>query len=569
MKRPFLALGLAASALGLVVAAGPPGPGGDDLVLAGGRVVDGTASPAFRADVAVRGGRIRFVGRLSPGELRAARRVVDASGLFVAPGFVDLLGQSEYFALVDRRAASKVTQGITTEVTGEGITTAPSNARMIADGGDTWRRYGLRPDWTSFAGFFERFRATPPAINLGSFVGLGAVRELVVGSAERRATAAELSAMAREVERAMREGALGVSTSLQYVPDLYLSTEEIVALAKVAASHGGVYFTHQRSEGNRIDASLDEAFRVAREASIPTNVWHLKTAYRRNWGRMKGVLARFEAARAEGLDVAANQYPWTAASNGLDACLPPWVREGGKEKLLARLSDPTVRERVKAEMAADTSEWENQYHGSGGPPGILVSSVLRPELKRWEGKTIEEVAREQGKDPRDALIDLVVADRAGAYGILSIMGEEDVREALAHRLVAFCTDSPASAEDGVLSEERSHPRGWASTARILATYVRDERLLPLEEAVRKMTSFSASRAGLLDRGLVREGMAADLVAFDLARVKAVSTFADPNRYSEGFRFVAVNGELVVDGGKLTAARPGRPLLGPGARAAAR
>lgn len=564
MKRPHAAVLLASAAV-TFLAATSTSPPGDDLVLTGGRVVDGTGAPAFRADVAVRDGRVRFVGRLQGDEAASARRRIDASGLVVAPGFVDLLGQSEYFALVDRRAASKVTQGITTEVTGEGASTAPSNERMLAEGEDFWRRYGLRPDWTSFTGFFERFQKSPPTINLGTFVGLGAVRDLVIGGADRRATPAELQAMEREVVRAMEEGALGISTSLQYVPDMYNSTEEIVALGKVAARYGGVYFTHQRSEGNRIDASLDEAFRVAREAGIPTNVWHLKTAYRRNWGRMKAVLARFEAAREAGLDVAANQYPWTAASNGLDACLPPWVREGGREKLLARLADPAARERVKREMAEDSDAWENQYHGAGGPSGILVASVLSPALKRWEGKTIEEIARAEGKDPRDALIDLVVADRAGTVCILFVMSEEDVREALKHRLVAFCTDSPASAEDGILSEERSHPRGWASTARILATYVRDERLLPLEEAVRKMTSLPAARAGLPDRGLLKSGMAADLVAFDLAKVRAVSTFADPNRYSEGFAYVAVNGELVVDGGRLTSARPGRPLLGPGAR----
>jgi N-acyl-D-amino-acid deacylase len=530
-------------------------------------VADGTGAPLFRADVAVRGDRIAAVGLLPEARKAAGRRRIDASGLVVSPGFIDLLGQSEYNVLVDRRAASKITQGITTEVTGEGSSIAPSNGRILAEGEDVWKRYGVRPDFTTLAGYFARFRRSPPALNLGTFVGLGTVRDLVIGKEDRRATPAELEAMEREVAKAMEAGALGVSTSLQYVPDMYNSTEEIVAMARVAARYGGVWFTHQRSEGNRIDASLDEVFRVAREARIPANIWHLKTAYRRNWGRMPAVLARLEAARAEGLDVAANQYPWAAASNGLDACLPPWVREGGAEKLVARLKDPAVRERVKREMAEDSGTWENQWHGSGGGAGVLVATVLKPELKPYEGKTLEEIGRAEGKDPRDALIDLVVADRGAANGIIFIMDEGDVRAALRSRLVAFCTDTGAAATDGIYAEEKSHPRGWASTARILETYVRDEKLLPLEEAVRKMTSLSAARAQIRDRGVVAPGLYADLVAFDPARVKAVSTFADPLHYCEGIPYVAVNGQLVVDGGRITAARPGRIVPGPGARPA--
>ncbi|HUM01479.1 MAG TPA: D-aminoacylase [Thermoanaerobaculia bacterium] len=563
MKRAFSAAALCAAAFFLLSGASAP-EGRDDLVLENGRVADGTGAPLFRADVAVRGDRIAAVGVLPEARKAAARRRIDASGLVVSPGFIDLLGQSEYNVLVDPRAASKITQGITTEVTGEGSSIAPSNERLLKEGEEVWKRYGVRPDFSTLAGYFARYRRTPPAINLGSFVGLGTVRDLVIGKEDRRATPAELAAMEHEVARAMEDGALGVSTSLQYVPDIYNSTEEIVALAKVAARYGGVYFTHQRSEGNRIDASLDEVFRIAREARLPANIWHLKTIGR-NRGRMPEVLARLEAARAEGLDVAANQYPWTAAMNGLDANLPPWVREGGTEKLLSRLKDAAVRERVKREMAEDSAAWENQWYGAGGGSGVLVTSVLNPALKRYEGKTVEEIGRAEGKDPRDALIDLVIADRGNSSGILFCMSDEDVRAALKSRLVAFCTDSGASATDGIFSEEKSHPRGWASTARILSTYVRDERLLPLEEAVRKMTCLPAARAQIRDRGLVVPGLYADLVAFDPARVKAVSTFADPLHYCEGIPFVVVNGQLVVEGGKITPARPGRPILGPGAR----
>ncbi len=565
MKRTLPAAAILVAAFSLLAGATDP-EGRDDLVFTDGRVADGTGAPLFVADVAIRGERIAAVGHLSPERRAAARRRVDASGLVVCPGFIDLLGQSEYALLVDPRTASKVTQGITTEVTGEGVSIAPLNQRMLAENEDVYRRYGVRPDFTTLAGYFARFRRTPPAINLGTFVGLGGLRDLVIGKADRRATPRELAAMEHEVAQAMEEGALGVSTSLQYVPDMYNSTEEIVALAKVAARYGGVYFTHQRSEANRIDASLDEVFRIAREAKIPANIWHLKTAYRPNWGKMPAVLARLEEARSEGLDVAANAYPWTAGSNGLDACLPPWVREGGTEKLLSRLRDPAVRERVKAEMDAPSDAWENQWLGSGGGSGVLVASVLNTALKKYEGKTLEEIGKAEGKDPRDALIDIVVADRANSSGIIFIMSEEDVKAALKSRLVAFCTDSGAAATDGILSEEKSHPRGWGSTARILGKYVRDEGLLPLEEAVRKMTSLSAARAQIRDRGLLFPGLYADVVAFDPLRVKDVATYADPLHYSEGFPYVAVNGQLVVDGGKLTMARPGKPVLGPGYRA---
>ena len=562
MTRFFRAATLPVAALFLFAGAAPRG---DDLVFTGGRVVDGTGKAAFRGDVAVRDGRIAAVGDLAPDRIARARRRIDATGLVVAPGFIDLLGQSEYNALVDRRAASKITQGITSEVTGEGESIAPLDETLLKSNEDTYRHYGLRPDWSSLLTYFMRFRRTPPTINLGTFVGLGGLRRMVVGTEDRRAGPTELDRMKALVAQAMEDGALGVSTSLQYVPDLYNSTDEIIACAKVAASRGGVYFTHQRSEGNRIDSSLTEVFRIAREARIPANVWHLKTAYRRNWGAMPRILAAFAAARASGLDVAANQYPWNAASNGLDACLPPWVREGGRERLLARLRDPEARARIRNEMAEDADSWENQWYGSGGGSGVMLAAVLNPELKKYEGGTLQEIGALMKKDPRDALMDIVLADRANALCIIFMMREDDVRAALKDPFVGFCTDSGAAATDGIYSEEKSHPRAWASTARILATYVRDEKLISIEEAVRKMTSFSAARAGLRDRGILKAGMAGDVVAFDPVRVKAVSTYADPLHYSEGFPYVAVNGALVVDGGKITAERPGQPLLGPGSK----
>lgn len=558
MRRRLL-LGLALLLSPAVEAAGPC-----DLLFAGGRVVDGTGAPWFKGDVCVAGDRITAVGDLRRSK---AKRRIDASGLVIAPGFIDMLGQSEYYVLVDNRAASKITQGITTEITGEGGSIAPVNARMLADDKATWARYGVTPDWTDLEGYFRALERARPAINLGTFVGAGGLRNLVIGLEDRPARAEELQAMEAEVAKAMEQGAFGLSTSLQYVPDRFASTEEIVALAKVAARYGGSYITHQRSESDRIDQSLDEVFRVAREARLPAQIYHLKTAYKRNWRRMAAVLRRLERARGQGLDVSADQYPYIAGSNGVDACLPLWVREGGKDKMVERLKDPEKRARIKQELLSDDPSWENQYLGSGGPSGVLVASVLDPDLKKYEGMTIAQIAEAQGKDPEDALMDLVIADRGNSSGIIFIMNEDDVRAALKHPLVSFCTDSGAVALDGILGKQRSHPRAWGSTARILGKYVREERLLPLEEAIRKMTSLPASRMGLHERGILRPGMLADLVAFDPERVIDRSTFDKPLAYSEGIPYVAVNGQLVVDGGKITDARPGRALRGPGYKAA--
>jgi dihydroorotase/N-acyl-D-amino-acid deacylase len=527
-----------------------------DLIFAGGRVVDGTGAPWFRADVGVVGDRIAAIGDLSKA---SATRRIDASRLVVAPGFIDMMGQSEYNVLVDNRVASKITQGITTEITGEGSSIAPLNDRMIEERRDVWSRYGVTPGWTTLAGYWKEFKRTRSAVNLGTFVGSGGIRDLVIGRANRRARPEELEAMKAAVARAMEEGALGLSSALIYVPDCFASTEELIALARVAASYGGSYIVHQRDEGNGIDASLDEVFRVAREAAIPAEIYHLKTSGERNWGRMPAVLKRLEEAREQGLDVSADQYPWTASSNGLVDSLPSWVQEGGREPLLVRLRDQATRARVRRDFLAENPGWPEDASR------ILITSVLNLDLKKYEGRTIAEIARDEGKDPLDAVMDIVLADRGNTGRVTFGMSEEDVQAALKHPLVSMCTDSGSSAEDGIFSQEKSHPRAWASTARILGHYVREVKLLRLEEAIRKMTSLPASRMRLRDRGLLRPGMAADIVAFDPDTVRERSTYADPNHYSQGFAYVAVNGELVIDGGKITDARPGRPLFGPGYR----
>jgi N-acyl-D-amino-acid deacylase len=486
----------------------------------------------------------------------------------VAPGFIDMLGQSEFNVLVDRRAASKITQGITTEITGEGTSIAPLNDRIAALRKAQYDHFKVALDFRTLGEYFARLERERPAINLGSFVGAGGVRANVIGESQRAATPAELEQMKALVAQAMEQGALGLSTSLQYVPDRFASTDEIVELAKVAAKHGGIYITHQRSESGQIMSSLDEVFGIAERASIPAEVWHLKTAYKANWGKMGSVLKRFEEARARGLDVSANMYPYDRASNGLDACLPLWVREGGIEPMLGRLQDPATRARIKREMDdPNTKDWENQWYGSGGGEGVMLSSVLDPSLRKWEGKTLAQIGKEMGKDPRDAVMDLVIADRGESSVIISIMREDDVKLALSNPLVSIGTDSAARAEDGPLSESKSHPRAWGSFPRILGKYVRDEKLISLEEAVRRFTSRPAARVGLADRGTLRPGLKADITVFDPARIRDVSTFIDPTHYSEGVQYVLVNGKAVVSGGKITNERPGEPVRGPGYRSA--
>jgi len=568
MRVPSLVAAAAALSIAVWSCARPSGQAGAgntaryDLLITNGRIVDGTGAPWFRGDVAISGDRIAAIGKLTGA---AAAATIDASNLVVAPGFIDLLGQSEFNVLVDGRAASKILQGITTEVTGEGSSIAPVNDRMIQEASANAKYFGVAQDWRTLDDYFKRIdERSRTAINVATFVGAGGIRNYVIGKDDRPASAAELEEMKRLVAQAMEQGAVGLSTSLQYVPDRFASTDEIVELAKVAAQYGGAYFTHQRSEGIRIFESLDEVIAISERAGISAEIWHLKTAYKANFGKMPEVLRRIEAARARGVDVAANQYPYTRASNGLDSCLPLWVREGGFEKTAARLKDPATRERVKRDMNdANATTWENQWYGSGGGDGVMVSTVLDPSLRKYEGMTLTDIGKAMGKDPRDAVIDLVLADKGETSVVTAIMDEDDVRAALRHPLVGVGTDSGAKAEDGKLSESKSHPRAWGSFPRILGRYVRDEKLLTLEEAIRKMTSKAAARVHLDDRGILRPGLAADITIFDPATIRDVATFDDPTHYSVGVQQVIVNGRRVVADGKITEERPGKALRGPG------
>jgi len=536
-----------------------------DFILSDAHIVDGTGAPWVAGDVGISGDRIAAIGDLSGA---SAKKRVDVNGLAVAPGFIDVQGQSEFNVLVDNRAASKITQGVTTEITGEGTSIAPLNDRLKKQADfyaneDTAREFGVTVDWATLGEYFQHFTRTKSTINLGTFVGAGGVRNYVMGSVNRPASAAELEQMRGLVRDAMKDGAFGISTALEYVPDTFASTDEIVELAKVARQYGGVYFTHQRSETDAIFTSMDEVFAISARAKISATIWHLKTAYHENFGKMPEVLHRIEAARARGIDVAASVYPYTRANNGLISSFPPWVLEGGTEQMMARLEDPTTRERIKKEMDEPSLTWENEWRGSGGGSGIMLVGIMNPALRKYEGMTLEEIGKEMGKDPKDAAMDIAIADHGHTGQVTSIMDEGDVRTAVSSPIVTFGSDSEEHAEDGPLSKSRAHPRAFGTFPRVLGMYVREEQTMRLEEAVRKMTSLAASRVRLMDRGLLRPGLFADVTVFDPHAIKDVATFQDPMHYSVGVKYVFVNGHPVLWDGAITEERPGRPLRGQG------
>ena len=533
-----------------------------DLVIRNGRIVDGTGRAGYVADVAIKNDRIMKIGKLSQ---VTTTRTIDAQGLVVAPGFIDMLGQSETYLLIDPRAMSKVMMGVTTEITGEGESIAPINDRQIKEQEDFLRRFSLTIDWRTLDEYFKRLDKQGSGVNLGTFVGATQVREYVIGYDDRPPTPQELERMKKLVADAMRDGALGLSTSLQYVPARFAKTEELIELAKVARQYGGIYATHQRSEANTIDASLDEVFEIAQKAKIPVEIWHLKTAYKKNWGRMPYVLNRIKQARDRGLDITADIYPYIAGSTALSACLPPWALEGGTDKMMERLRDPQIRQRLKTEISQEQTTWENIYLGSGGPGGVLIGSVVNRELDSLQGKRISEIAEQQKKDPLDAVFDLILADHGQTGAIYFMMSEDDMRAAMKSPLVSFCTDSGSRATDGPLAGSKSHPRGWGSYPRILGRYVRDEKLLTLEDAIHKMTGASAARVGLKERGSIKEGMFADITIFDPSKVIDRATFESPNQYPIGIDYVIVNGKLSVDKGQRTSVLSGRVLRGPGYR----
>jgi len=534
-----------------------------DLVLEHGHVVDGTGSPWYSGDVGIRDGRIAAIGNLAAAP---ARRRLDVAGKVVAPGFIDMLGQSELTILVEPHLPSKIFQGITTEVTGEGGSAAPLSDALVATDRRGYDHMGITADWRTFAQYFARLEKQGMGINLASYIGATQVRRLVVGEENRPATPAELGRMKALVREAMEQGAVGVSTSLQYAPAPYASTEELIALAAESARYGGIYASHLRSESDSVLQAIDEAIRIAREAKTPVEIWHLKAAGKRNWGRMPDIVKKIAEARAAGVDITADTYAYPAWFNSFSAFVPPWAHEGGDDKMIERLKDPTTRARIRKEMeSATTTGWDNEWQEVPGPEGILLSVFQKPELVPLQGKTLAEIAKLRGKEPIETLFDLLIEDHGYTEVAVFGMSEPDVALALGEPWVSICNDSQGTAPTGPLGKEHPHPRAYGTFPRILRKYVREEGKLTLPEAIRKFSALPAQRLRLTDRGVLKQGMWADLVVFDPATIHDVATFEKPNQLSVGMAIVLVNGVPVIEGGQATGALPGKVLRGPGYR----
>jgi len=537
-----------------------------DLIIANGHVIDGTGSPWYSADVGIRAGRIAAIGKLGGAH---AKRRIDAAGKIVAPGFIDMLGQSEFSILVDPRLPSKIYQGITTEITGEGTSPAPMLGHAKAEAQASLEHYGLKADWQSLGEYFARLERQGIGINLASYVGATTVREVVIGGDNRAPTAEELSRMRSLVREAMEQGAVGVSTSLEYAPAPYAGTEELIALASEAAPYGGIYATHMRSEGDGMVAALDETFRIAREAHIPVEIWHLKVAGKKNWGHMPDVIKRIDAARAGGLDITADTYAYTAWFNDMSAFVPPWAHDGGTEKMIERLKDPATRARVHKDIETPSDAWDNEWDEVAGPESILIGVVKNPALRSLQGQTLAAIAKSRGKDPIETLLDILVEDNGFTGCAVFGMQEDDVALALVQPWVSVNNDSSGTSPEGLLGQEHPHPRAYGTFPRILRKYVREEHRLSLEDAIRKFSALPAQRMRLADRGVLKRGLWADVVVFDPAIIADRSTFSSPNELAVGMQWVLVNGVPVIADGQMTGARPGQVLRGPGYQPAQR
>jgi N-acyl-D-amino-acid deacylase len=536
-----------------------------DLIIEHGRIVDGTGAPWYAADLGIRAGHIAAIGQLKGAT--AARRI-DAAGKVVAPGFIDMLGQSEYTLLVNPHVPSKIFQGITTEITGEGESVAPVNEEIARNQAPGMAHYGLKRDWSDFAGYFARLQKQGIGINFGTYVGATTMREMVIGFGARAASADELSKMQALVADAMRQGAMGLSSALEYAPAPYASTEELIQLARTASDYGGIYATHMRSEGNGIFAAIDETIRIGREAHIPVEIWHLKTGGVENFGLMPEVIAHIERARASGVEIAANTYAYTAWYNDMSAFVPAWAHDGGDAQLIARLKDPAMRARIRKDLLTPSSDWDNEWQEAPGPEAILITTVLNPQLLDIQGHTLADIAKARGKDPMDTLFDIIIEDDAKSEVAVFAMSEADVALAAVQPWVSFCNDSEGTSPDGVLGKEFPHPRAYGTFPRVLRKYVREEHRMGLEEAIRKMTSLPASRLRLADRGVLKAGLWADIVVFDPATITDKSTYVAPKQLSVGMQWVLVNGVPVIADGVATQALPGQVLRGPGYQAPA-
>lgn len=531
-----------------------------DVIIKGGTVYDGTGGEPKHVDLALRGDRIVGLGDFRTAK---AKNIVDASGLAVAPGFINMLSWSTESLIQDGRSQSEIREGVTTEIMGEGESMGPVNDRvrehMLREQADI--KYEIK--WTTLSEYLRYLESRGVSCNVASFIGAATIREYVIGFEDKQPTPQQLEQMRDLVRKEMEAGALGIGTALIYPPAFYAKTEEIIELCKVAAQYQGKYISHMRSEGNQVMAALDELLRISREAKIPAEIYHLKTAGQQNWNKEDAFLARIEEAQKEGVNVRANMYTYTAAGTGLDACLPPWTEDGGYPALYKRLRDPATREKIKGEVKIDSDKWENLYIGAGSPEKILLVGFKSEKLKPLTGKTLAEVAKMRGKDPIDTLMDLIAEDESRVGTIYFLMSEENVKKQMVKPWISFCSDEASQAPEGVFLKSNPHPRAYGSFVRVLGKYVRDEKVLTLSEAIRRLSGFPATNLGLDHRGFLKEGMFADVVVFDPATIADRATFDKPHQYAVGVKHVFVNGAQVIKDGEHTGAKPGRALWGPG------
>ncbi len=563
MKQYFLCVGAFLTIVLGISAQAPspsPAPGDFDVIIRGGTVYDGTGGEPRQADVAIRGDRVAGVGDFKSAK---ARTVIDANGLPVAPGFINMLSWSTESLIQDGRSQSELRQGVTTEIIGEGESMGPVNDRvrehMLRAQADI--KYDIK--WNTLAEYLQYLEKHGISCNVASFIGATTIREYVIGFEDKPPTPEQLDQMRELVRQEMEAGALGIGTSLIYPPAFYAKTEELIELCKVAARYQGKYISHMRSEGNQLFEALDELLRIAREANIPAEVYHIKAAGQKNWSKEDELLARIERAQKDGLNVRANMYTYTAAGTGLDACLPPWTENGGYPALFKRLRDPATREKIKAEVKIDSDKWENLYLAAGSPDKILLVGFKSDKLKPLTGKTLAEVAKMRGKDPIDTMMDLIAEDESRIGTIYFVMSEDNVKKELAKPWISFGSDEASQAPEPPFTKSNPHPRAYGNFAKVLGKYVRDEKVIPMKEAIHRLSGLPATNLGLDHRGFVKEGMFADVVVFDPATIADRATFEKPHQYAVGVKHVFVNGVQVIKDGEHTGAKPGRALWGPG------
>src|SRR4026207_1024429 len=531
-----------------------------DVIIKGGTVYDGTGAEPKHADIAIRGDRIAGIGDFAAAHAKA---IIDANGLAVAPGFINMLSWSNESLIQDGRSQSEIRQGVTTEIMGEGESMGPLNDRMKARLVHEQTDIKFEIKWNTLAEYLHYLEKRGISCNVASFLGATTVREYVIGLEDKQPTPEKLDQMRELVRKEMEAGALGIGTSLIYPPAFYAKTEELIELCKVAAKYQGKYISHMRSAENQFCQGLDEVTRISREAGIPAEVYHIKAAGQKNWPKEDELLERIEAAQKEGLKIRANMYAYTAAGTGLDACLPPWSEDGGYPALFKRLRHPATREKIAAEVRVDSDAWENLYLAAGSPEKILLVGFKSEKLKPFTGKSLAEVAKMRGKDPIETIMDLISEDESRIGTIYFVMSEENVKKELAKPWISFGSDEASQAPEGVFLKSNPHPRAYGNFARVLGKYARDEKVIALPEAVRRLSALPATNLGLDHRGFIQEGMFADVVVFDPATIADRATFDKPHQYAVGMKHVFVNGVQVLKDGEHTGAKPGRALAGPG------